>query len=207
LSGALGVHGELVRAKRLAEAMTQEDLANRSGLSLRLIRMAENGKSISLRSRQLLSRALSLPLSVIENKSPHAVAETVMGRRAKEFLEEIWNHANYDVIDTHLTRRFRFHHEVGIAFDRAEMKMRIQQFRQSFDHFDFEVTSTLDFGSFVVCKWHVQMTHTGTWFDVAPTGVRVAVHGASWVHVVGKQFGDAWDFWNPGLVLARLRQA
>ncbi len=201
------VNSELIRAKRLAEAITQEDLATRTGLSLRLIRSAENGKSISIRSCEAIAKSLSLPLNTIQTARVDPAYQTFMGRRAKEYLEEIWNHENYNVINTHLTNKFRFHHEMGVVSDREQMRMRIEQFRKSFGEFDFTVTSTLDFGSFVICKWQVMMTHIGTWLDIDPTGIRVTVNGASWVHIVGEQFGDAWDFWNPALVLSRLKQA
>lgn len=74
------------------------------------------------------------------------------------------------------------------------MKERIVKFTESFGEFDFNVTSALDFDSFVVCKWQVKMTHIGSWLGISPTGVRVTVNGASWVHV------------NPEFVLSRLKQ-
>jgi transcriptional regulator with XRE-family HTH domain len=204
LRQSVKVNGDLVRAHRIAQAMTQEELARKSDLSIRLIRSVENSNEVSQRSCRMIATALSVPCSTLGVLDTRAATQSLMAGRAKEYLEEVWNHENYSVIDTHLTNKFRFHHEVGVVCDRQEMKQRIVKFRESFGDFDFNVTSSLDFGSFVVCKWQVKMTHVGTWLGIEPTGVRVTVNGASWVHVVGEQFGDAWDFWDPGLVLSRL---
>lgn len=53
------VDGNFIRAQRLALALTQEQVAHRSDLSVRLVRLAESGHSISHRSLQKLTHALA----------------------------------------------------------------------------------------------------------------------------------------------------
>src|SRR5580693_6501008 len=61
--GAPGSFGDLLRRRRQAAGLTQEDLAERSGLSARAIRDMERGHSARPYSRsvRLLADALQLP--------------------------------------------------------------------------------------------------------------------------------------------------
>jgi transcriptional regulator with XRE-family HTH domain len=192
------VRAELIRRHRIAHAWTQRDVAKTSGLSVRLVRKAERGEPIERRSIEALAKALAVPLEALTN-----VAEDLpppegrsMGECAQRFLLSIWNEQDFSVIDELLLPEFRFHHDAGTVTNRSEMVERIVAFQSSFSDFDFVVEDTHDHGTFVVCRWHVAMTHSGKWVNLEATGKRVDVYGSTWVQVVHGLFGDAWDFWD-----------
>ena len=60
------------------------------------------------------------------------------------------------------------------------------------------VEDSVEFDSFIYCRWNFTVTHTAPWAGLEPTHRRVTFHGSSWVRVVGAKFGDAWDFWGSG---------
>lgn len=199
------LEGHLLRASRLVAGLTQSQLAKTANLSIRLVRKAEHGDPIQYQSLRSLANALSVdPGALILSDSDQKLPESSRVARVVEFLEQIWNHSNFDVIQTHLHPTFRFHHEAGLVSSRDEMRQRIETLKQSFDAFDFRVLQAQDFGSFVVCRWTVSATHVGTWADLPTTGKRVCVEGATWIHVVNKKFGDGWDFWDPKLLYLQL---
>jgi predicted ester cyclase len=191
------VQGEVLRSQRLAHAWTQQELAQAAGLSERLIRLAERGGPIEMKSVRALASALSVPSEAILGDDAEPATGPSMGAKARRFLQQIWNHGNLDVINELLLPEFRFHHERGVVSNREEMRQRIEDFRRSFSDFDFVVEGTVDHGTFIVCRWRVAMTHNGAWLSLPATGRRVTVHGSSWVQVVDGKFGDAWDFWDP----------
>ncbi len=197
------VRGDLLLDSRRRRGWTQAEVAKAADLSDRLVRKAERGEVIDRRSIELLATALQIPAESLIDDG--AATSQSMAAKAKEFLEEVWNHGNFAVIDTHLAHAFRFHHESGVVHSRQEMRERIEQFRQSFSDFDFQVEVVQEYGAFVVCRWTVRMTHSGAWFDVPATGRRVTVHGSSWVQSVDGKFGDAWDYWDAGLLYRSLR--
>lgn len=193
---SVAVRGQLLRDFRHARGWTQRDAATRCGVSDRSIRAAERGGPISRRMLHQLALAYEMPAQALIKQGVQPRTGTSMAPRAREFLEQIWNHGNLAVVDTHLAPEFRFHHEAGVVTSRAEMRERITQFRSSFSDFCFTVEDVHEYGEFVVCRWTVQMTHTGPWVDLPPTHCRVTVHGSSWVQVVDGLFGDAWDYWD-----------
>lgn len=195
----------VVRRYRLTRLYSQVELSEMSSLSVRSIRRAENGGLMNLNSVKRLALVLGVPPVALYACTDTMARDTDMARKAQEYLDRIWNHDDYSVLDTHLTKNFRFHHDNGVATNPRETLERIRAFKKSFSDYDFRFDDTIDFGEFVVCKWNVSMTHSGPWLDMQATNRRVHVRGASWVHVVGDRFGDAWDFWDPKRVYAELQ--
>lgn len=198
------VRGELLQDVRLRRGWTQADAARESGLSDRLLRTAERGGALDKHSIEALARVFQIPLESLM-LCDESAGRPSLGAKAKEFLEQVWNHGNLTVIDTHLLPEFRFHHESGVVSNRQEMRERIAQFRTSFSDYDFTLEDVQEYGSFIVCRWIVHMTHSGPWLDLPATGRRVTVHGSSWVQVVNGKFGDAWDYWDAGLLYETLK--
>lgn len=197
--------GALCDARRRL-GWTQAEAARRSGLSDRLIRTAERGGPIDRQSAETLSKLLAIPLDALLAGRPPGT-RLPMTERAREFLEQIWNFRNFSVIQTHLLPEFTFRHESGVACGRDEMRERIEVFQQAFSDFHFVVEESVEYDDFVVCRWVVDMTHSGPWLDLAPTGKRATVNGSSWVKVVNGMFGDAWDYWDAGRLYETLKAA
>jgi predicted ester cyclase len=192
---------------RRRSGWTQAEAARRGQVSDRLIRTAERGGPIDRHSAEVLSGLFQIPLdALLADGNPPAATAGQMAARACEFLDQIWNHRNLAVIETHLAAEFRYHHDAGIALGRDGMRARVEGFQRSFTVNRVIVEDSVEYGDFVVCRWIFEMTHSGPWLDLAPTGKQVAVPGSSWVQVVDGKFGDAWDYWDSSALYESLRK-
>jgi len=210
---AFRVRGEYLRSSRLSRGWSQAEAARRADVSDRLIRKAETGGPLEAKSITILAdlyRTLEAPLSPdqLMAEGVHSCVdgfpEPAVERMLRRWFDGLWNKFDLSVIDALILPRFEFHTESGVVRGREELKSRILQWRESFSDFDFVVEQISDMGDAVACRWRVAATHSGKWLDLAPTGRRVLVHGSSWVELVGDQFGNAWDFWDPRLLYQQL---
>jgi predicted ester cyclase len=214
---AYAVRGDYLRSLRLSRGWSQREAGKRADVSDRLIRKAEAGGPLEAKSITLfadLYRTIESPVTpeqlLAEGIASLSIAtpKPSVERMLRRWFDGLWNKPDLSVIDELILPDFEFHTESGIVRGREELKSRILQWRESFSDFDFVVEQISDMGNSVACRWRVAATHHGPWLDLAPTGRRIVVFGSSWVEVVGEQFGNAWDFWDPGLLYRQLsRQA
>lgn len=87
---SLEVNGELIRTQRTAAALTQDELAHRTGLSVRLIRSAEKGMSISMRSCHILAQPLSLPVSTLKSPREDGGLRPIGNERADRKIHRVF---------------------------------------------------------------------------------------------------------------------
>jgi transcriptional regulator with XRE-family HTH domain len=204
---SFAVRGGHLKSLRMAKGWTQAEAARRADLTDRLIRKAESGGPLEVKSITRLAelygepdRPLN-PEDLLDDPADVASGPPPTSSRAdmlRRWFDGLWNNLDLSVVDELIIPEFEFHAETGVVRNRQEMKDRVLKFRESFSDFDFIVDQVADLGEAVVCYWHVHMTHSGPWLDLKPTGRRLTVHGSSWVQMVGDRFGNAWDFWDPG---------
>ncbi|MCB9788667.1 MAG: helix-turn-helix domain-containing protein [Deltaproteobacteria bacterium] len=67
---SLTIHGELARARRTQLGLTQEDLAEQSGLTVRTVQSCEAGRRVSADTARRLHEALALPAHALALATP-----------------------------------------------------------------------------------------------------------------------------------------
>jgi hypothetical protein len=212
-SRSFAVRGDKLASLRLSHSWSEAEAARRAEVSEQLIRLAESGgpletKSIPplawlYRTKELQLRPEDLlvhPAELREAKSPSAS----LAARVQRWFDGQWNDFNLDVIDELAVPDFTFYTEADVIRGAQAMKARVISFRESFGDFEIVADRIADLGDTIAIEWRAAITHTGPWLGMAATGRRINFRGASWVRLVGEKFGDAWDFWDPGVIFAVL---
>jgi transcriptional regulator with XRE-family HTH domain len=212
-SRSFAVRGDKLASLRLAHHWTESEAARRGGVGEQLIRQAESGGPLDARALPRLAwlyrtKELKLkPEDFLANPAELRIASepsASLASRVQRWFDGQWNDFNLDVIDELAIPGFTFYTEAGVVRGAQEMKERVLSFRESFGDFDIVADKTADLGDALAIEWRAALTHTGPWLGMAATGRRITFRGASWVELVGEKFGDAWDFWDPGVIFAAL---
>jgi transcriptional regulator with XRE-family HTH domain len=207
------VRGDKLASLRLAHKWTEAEAARRAGVGEQLIHQAESGgplpakaipplawlyrtKELKLKPEDLLANPAELQATT---EAPASLAS-----RVQRWFDGQWNDFNLDVIDELAVPDFTFYTEVHVIRGAQAMKERVISFRESFGDFDIVADRIADLGDVLAIEWRAALTHTGPWLGMAASGRRISFRGASWVQLVGEKFGDAWDFWDPGVIFAAL---
>lgn len=240
------VKGSLLRSLRLARGWTQQEAAERSGMTDRFIRKAEAGQPLELKSIALLAELYGTPESplspqqllaepladLIPPLQSHSQARThgrgeganlplppdpQAGTRdrgeggpplsvptggahtaetlVRRWFEEVWNQGRLETIEELVAPDAVLRAEGAMLRGPAEIRGRTQAMRAAFSDFDMRMEQVTVHGDWVVARWRVAMTHTGTWMGTAPTGQRVVAYGSTWIRVVDGLFVEGWDYW------------
>jgi transcriptional regulator with XRE-family HTH domain len=212
-SRSFAVRGDKLASLRLAHGWTPIESARRANLSEQLIRQAESGGPLKAKTIPPLAwlyrtKELKLkPEDLLANPAELRAASepsASLASRVQRWFDGQWNDFNLDVIDELAIPDFTFYTEVDVIRGAQEMKQRVLSFRESFGDFDIVPDDVRDLGDTIAVQWRAAITHTGPWLGMASTGRRISFRGASWVQLVDEKFGDAWDFWDPGVIFAAL---
>jgi transcriptional regulator with XRE-family HTH domain len=212
-SPSFPVRGDKLASLRLAHHWTEAEAARRAGVSEQLIRRAESGGPLAPKELPPLAwlyrtKELQLkPEDLLADSAEFRMASepsASLAARVQRWFDGQWNHFNLDVIDELAVPDFTFYTEAGVVRGAQAMKERVISFRECFGDFDIVADKIADFGDALAIQWRAALTHTGPWLGIPATGRRIKFRGASWVVLAGDMFGDAWDFWDPGVIFAAL---
>jgi transcriptional regulator with XRE-family HTH domain len=210
---SFAVRGDYLRSLRLARGWTQQEAAARTEVTDRLIRKAESGGPLQAKTISALAMLYCTPelrlepeqlLMESEGTKQVVPAGSSLAERVQRWFDAQWVSLDLTVIVDLSVPNFVFHTEGGTIHGPAGMKARVLELRQSFSDIEMLAEEVLDMGEAVAVRWRATITHTGPWLGLAPTGRRVSVPGSSWVEMVGDKFGEAWDFWDPGVLYQQL---
>jgi transcriptional regulator with XRE-family HTH domain len=203
-SRSFRVVGPLLRSLRVARGWSQQDAAERAGVSDRLIRKAEAGEPIELQSIALLSQLYSTPEARLTprelladalpgvGKTPEAAGHEALVRR---WFEEVWNQGRLEAIDELAWPDCVLHADGAVLHGTGEVRQRTEAIRAAFSDFEMQVEHIAVQGDMIISRWRVAMTHTGPWMETPPTNKRIIVRGSTWMRVEGGLLREGWDFW------------
>lgn len=196
------VNGPLLRSLRLARGWTQQDAADKAGMTDRFIRKAETGQPLELKSVSLLAQLYSTPeaplkLEQLLIEPLGDFLEDGNGGEAlvRRWFDEVWNQGRLETIEELTTPKSVLHADGAMLRGSAQIRRRTEAIRAAFSDFDLRMEHVTVHGDWVVARWHVAMTHTGDWMGNKPTGERVTAHGSTWIRVEDGAFVEGWDFW------------
>lgn len=199
------VAGERLRALRQARRWSQRRAAERAGVSDRLIRRAENGGPLELKSLDLLAQlysSLEQPLTVddlIASPLPPRGAEVDAGHHEellRRWFNEVWNQGRLAAIGELAAPDCVLYAE-GVTFrGPAEIRKRAERIRASFSNFRVEIDEIATHRDLVVGRWRMRMTNTGEWMGLPPTRKRLVVHGSTWMRIHDGRVSERWDCWD-----------
>ena len=203
-----------MRSLHISRGWTQQEAAERAGLSDRLIRKAEAGEPIELQSIALLAQLYSTsqqPLTLIEllaeslDHSGPTAEPAAIEALIRRWYDELWNKGRLEVIEELAAPDGVLHAQGDELRGHAAVRRRMEALRAAFSDFDFVVEQVAVQGNVASARWHVSVTHTGSWMGERPSGRRFVIQGSSWIRVEGGLLEEGWDYWDQQQVLDALR--
>lgn len=153
------IRGDVLRTLRQARQWTQEQVANRAGLSEKLIRKAERGEPIDLNSVAALASAFhssANPIAPSDLIQPPATKTQIAAATILDtWLQQVWALGNIDAIDAIFIDRPHFYCEAGCLRTRMAIKARIAQARRSLHCVGVEIDAHAVSGEFIDCRWRL----------------------------------------------------
>lgn len=112
----------------------------------------------------------------------------------RHVLNELYNHANLEVIDEHLSPDFVYHVSMpGISPDREGAKQFVRGITSAFSDIRYTVEDLVAEGDKVVARWSSRGVHTGELMGVPATGKEVTTTGISMARIVDGKIREVWS--------------
>lgn len=205
---SFSVSGAVLRSLRAGWGWTQAQAAARAGISERLLRKAESGGPIESHSIAKFAQLYSRPASPLSPQdllaAPEASSQAAdIDALVRRWYDEIWNKANLGVIDELAAPNGTLHAQ-GEELTIAAVRERFALMQAAFADFEFVVDQIAVQGELAVARWHVNLTHVGSWLGEPPSGKRFAIHGSSWIRVAGGRLQEGWDYWDQQQIIAAI---
>lgn len=196
------VLGNRLRELRVARAWSQREAAERAGFSDRLIRKAESGGPLELKTIALLAELYNQPGAPINPQTLLAdrleranEASAVYEPLVRRWWQEVWNEGRLDAIDELTTPDVVLRADGAEMRGRAELRKRTEAIRAAFSEIEVHLDQVTVSGDWVISRWRVAMTHTGPWMGMPPTHKRIVVNGSTWMRGENGLLAEGWDYW------------
>jgi steroid delta-isomerase-like uncharacterized protein len=118
--------------------------------------------------------------------SEHDENKAVVGR----LVEEVWNRANYDLVDDLVAEEY-VGHPSGVVGTDAYRKYYLD-LRGAFPDLRFTVEDQIAEGDKVVTRWTCGGTHQGPFAGLQPTGRKGSIAGTSTHRLAGGKVVECW---------------
>jgi transcriptional regulator with XRE-family HTH domain len=195
------VDANQLRRLRAAHGRSQEEAAERAGVTDRLIRKAEAGKPIEVRSIARIAAAFSTSENPIAPGDLLArYVNNTNCRHLKSWLDQIWNQRKLDAIDELADPEIEFHCEKGLLLGRDLLRQRLRDIQSLYDRFEAWIEQLDDQGDVVVCRW--RMTITLPQPDRRPNRPRNhSFPCLTLMRFLEGRIVEGWEFWDPQVAL------
>ena len=111
----------------------------------------------------------------------------------RRYYEEMWNRWDFALADELIGEGIVFRGSLGLGVrGREDFKEYMRAVRRAFPDFHNHVEELVAEGDRVVARLTDTGTHTGTLFDIAPTGRRVSYAGVGLVRVALGRIAEGW---------------
>ena len=112
---------------------------------------------------------------------------------ARRYYEELWNRWDFALADELIAEGIVFRGSLGQSVQgRDGFKEYMRAVRRAFPDFHNHVEELVAEGDRVVARLTDTGTHTGTLFDIAPTGRRVSYASVGLVRVALSRIAEGW---------------
>lgn len=196
------VLGDRLRELRVGRAWSQREAAERAGFSDRLIRKAERGGPLELKTIALLAQLYSQPGAPVNPQTlladrleqanePSAIYEPLVRR----WWQEVWNEGRLESIDELTTPDVVLHADGAEMHGHAELRKRTGAIRAAFSDIEVHLDQVTVSGDWIISRWRVAMTHTGSWMGMPPSHKRIVVNGSTWMRGENGLLAEGWDYW------------
>lgn len=196
------VSGQRLCSLRLARGWTQLEAAERAGISERLIRKAEAGQSLGLRSIAILANLYSTaqsPLSLLEIiAEPLGAAFNDAGIEtiARRWHGELWNQGRLEMIAELAADDCVLHAHDKHLRGHAALRRYIQSARAAVGAFKLFAQSPTVFGDLAVTRWRMCLKSAPSPIANRSDEKPGVIRGSTWIRVADGQLCEAWKYWH-----------
>ena len=171
------VVGDVLRGLRKDRNWSQEEACRRAGVSVKLLRKAEQGEPIDAESVAVLAALYSsanrpiAPQDLVAKASTAATTASSSGEAALlgDWLIGVWGRGDWKLFETLCAPAIRFHCRIGLLTSREQLRSEVAEIRDSFSEIVPRLDSSAQHGSLAVGRWVMAMRQTGDWLGQPPT--------------------------------------
>jgi steroid delta-isomerase-like uncharacterized protein len=131
--------------------------------------------------------------------------ETTRKERVRTAWTAAWERGEVDALDVILAPNYRRHTASGGPAQRREdFKSSILSTREAFPDLATTIEDMVEEDDRIAIRWRSTGTHSGTFYDVPPTGREVTVFGVTFARFDADMVADEWVTWDPLQLLTAL---
>lgn len=194
--------GQILCSLRVARGWTQIEAAERAGVSERLVRKAEAGGSIGMRSLALLADLYSTPQSplslddLVARPIDAALSEADVKALVRRWHGDLWSRGRLEIIGELAAANCVLHADNRRLRGRAALVHYIESTRAAVGEFSLLAQRPVVFGSLAVTRWRMRLKDPppslASERDAKPGEIR----GATWIRVADGLLCEAWTYWH-----------
>lgn len=196
------VVGQRLGSLRLARGWTQLEAAERAGISERLIRKAEAGESLGLRSIAILVNLYSTaqsPLTLddlidgsLAAPPDAAEIETIVRR----WHHELWSLGHLEIIAELAAADCTLHAHDKHLRGHAAVRRYIRSTRAAVGDFKLVARPPAVFGDLAITRWRLQPKDSPPSLAGRSGEVQSVIRGSTWIRVADGLLCEAWKYWH-----------
>lgn len=115
----------------------------------------------------------------------------------RRWFEEVWNKKRIEAIDEMVAPGSVSHgHDAFKPISVAEMKQFVVAMLAGFPDIHFELEEPVSQGDRASAFWRAEMTHTGAFMGVAPTGRKISIYGIGVARFRDGKIVESWNSWD-----------
>ena len=194
------VDGLQLRQLRQSLRWTQEQAAEKSGYTDRLIRKLERGGPVNVQTLKDVVEAYGASsvelLSVTAESFIREQTRTMMESLARQWFERIFNKREIDAINELVAPSVMLLAEGTTHVGRDAMRDRVQAVLNAFNPLQLTIEKVLVDGDSTVVYWMVKKKHIAEFLGIPATNRWVKLRGSSHARFENNQIIEARDHWD-----------
>ena len=110
-----------------------------------------------------------------------------------QYIERVWNGRDLSALDELTSSNFVYYLGGQPGRDRSAMRQFLEAVHVAFPDWRVEIVDCVAEDQKAVVRWVGQVTHSGPFHGIPPTGKRVAVSGINAYHLAGNKIEAEWE--------------
>lgn len=207
------VLGGRLGSLRLARGWTQLEAAERAGISERLIRKAEAGESLGVRSISILVNLYStaqspLTLDDVIDGTLSAVSDAAgIEAIVRRWHHELWSLGRLEILGELAAADCILHVHDKHLRGHSAVRRYIRATRAAVGECMFVAHSPAIFGDLAVSRWRVRLKDSPLSLPDHPVDERSVIRGSTWIRLADGLLCEVWKYWHFPFPMAKPTEA
>ena len=195
-------NSQFIKQVRFALGWSQEVAAAKAGVSVKLIRKAENDRPIDLQSLAILVELYSeagqkVSLADFALLSPDQSENGEDARNAAylhTWFQQVWVGTNWRTLESLFGDAFLFHCRVGTLQSLDELRKEIESIKAQYVPLNVDIHTQFQRGSLIIGHWRAVLEVVE---DIAKPVSKLNSSGVTTFRVLEGKVFEAWEYWHP----------